>query len=198
MNSIWIAAFVLQWILLILLSILVVGILRQLRAMQATQAVQTNKSVSAAYRSRFTEGEVVPEFSLPDPQGGLHSTADLIGQKHSVMLLFISTSCTPCHELLQEMEDYYQKKGTSELLMPSDWALWLILSGKSGPTMDVLPSPDREQVTVLVDEDGAVMQEFSIWGVPFGLAIGSQGTVITQRLGPDMEWLRHASEVPST
>ena len=63
MAGIWLIAFVLQWVLLILLAILMAGVLRYL------SFVQRNIHLVTRYATRFEKGDRISHFELADLSG---------------------------------------------------------------------------------------------------------------------------------
>lgn len=182
MAGIWIVAFVLQWVLLLLLAVLMVGALRYLGF------VQKNIHLVTTYATRFEEGDRISHFELADLNSLPAVSKVLLTTNPKTLLFFLDIRCSGCKAVVSQIADLAKHEGG---LKRFEWSFVLIYSGAS-PTLvkaHVAPIPPSEAI-VLADEEGTLYLQYDIRAFPVMIAVDSQGKVIDQKLGNDIsKWL---------
>ncbi|MGH2444091.1 MAG: hypothetical protein ACRDFX_13125, partial [Chloroflexota bacterium] len=90
MHGLWLAAFILQWALLILLVVVLAGILRYLSALPHDAASPPTEA------SNLAVGEIIPSFVLPNHRGQTVASKALLSRASRTVLLFVSPGCPAC------------------------------------------------------------------------------------------------------
>jgi len=183
MSGLWAIAFVLQWVMLLLLAIVLAGVLRFLASFQEKM------QLAAPSTSRFELGERVDHFELPDLRGHLISSKDFLERNHRELLLLMTPTCGSCRDLALQIAELTTRPGGLEALT---WPLVLVISGKRqevesfAKDYPVLLSP---AITMLVDEDATLLQQYGLTSVPTGIAVDNGGVVRHQSKNPHVNWL---------
>lgn len=184
MPTIWIIAYVLQWIVVVFLICIMAGVLRYLGSIQ-------DKIEDVIPRtSRFVRGEQALKFELPDLQGHLVTSNDLLKNEQKLLLLFLSTTCDSCRLLLSDIAEFIAI--SRSLIVPGS-SIVLICIGQSGDVTQMIDE-HRERLGrthVLVDEDGIVTRQYGIRGVPFGMILNKHSQVMQQSISPTLDWLQN-------
>jgi peroxiredoxin len=183
MAGLWIVAFVLQWVLLLLLTVLMVGVLRYLGF------IQQNIHLVIRYASRFEQGDRISHFELPDLEGLSVVSKTLLDASQRTLLLFLNTSCSGCKAVIRYLADLIKREGGLKGL---GWSVVAIYTGPDVSRESVekhiaLSLPN--EVTILVDEKGSLLQQYDLRGFPVGIAVDSRGQVIDQSSSSIVNWL---------
>lgn len=188
MGGMWIVAFVLQWILILLLAIMMIGVLRYLASLQ--------KSSLPADRSRYEVGEHVDNFKLPDIHGHLFRSSSLIGQQR-VVLFFLNPTCGPCGTAVKQIAELARREGGLGII---PWSFVLICSGEPSKIEQFVKSLPPDVATILVDKDLEVTKQYGVRSTPFAIAVDRLGEVYSQSDRPTSHWLYTVLDVaaPST
>lgn len=181
MIGIWVVAFVLQWALLLLLAILMIGVLRYL------SFVQRNIHLVTRYASRFEQGDRISHFELSDLNGLPVLSKTLLSANSKTLLFFLSVGCSGCTAVVRQIADLAKHEGG---LKRFDWSFVLIYAGsRTSAKVHIAPIPLGE-VTILIDEEGSLFQQYDIRKFPVAMAVDNQGSVIDQKLGNEISvWL---------
>ncbi len=191
MHGIWLIAFILQWIVLLLLAALLAGVLRYLAAFQE------KVRLAAPTISIFEVGQRVSDFALPDIQGKSVASTSLIGRGQNTLLLLLSATCGSCQTLIEQVAELTRRAGG---VTATGWHVVLVIVANPGVVDDVVqkyPQLLSEGITVLQGTKEGVLKQYGITGVPTGLAIDAQGQLLDQTLNPHVNWLYKILRVPA-
>ncbi|KML28784.1 peroxiredoxin family protein [Rossellomorea marisflavi] len=125
----------------------------------------------------LSKGDQPPDFTLTTLEGKEVRLSDYKGQK--VILNFWATWCPPCKAEMPHMEDYYQEEPDAEILAVN-------LTSQEHVDGAAQKFVDGYKITfpVLLDEDGAVGDAYSIITIPTTFMIDSKGIIQHKILGP--------------
>ncbi len=183
MTGIWIIAFALQWVLLLLLAILTVGVLRYL------SFVQNNIHLVTRYASRFEEGDRISHFELPNLEGLPVVSKKMLEASQRTVLLFLSPSCSGCSAVIRYLTDRVKRK---EDLRRLGWSVVAIYTGpyvsREAVKKHIAPSL-LDEIPVLIDEEGILFRQYDIRAFPVGIAVDALGNVIDQSSSSILSWL---------
>lgn len=183
MEGIWLVAFVLQWVIILLLAALMAGVLRYLGF------VQRNIHLVTKYTSRFEEGDRISHFELPNLEGLPVVSKVLLDTNQRTLLLFLSTSCSGCHAVVRYLADLVKREGG---LRGLGWSVVAVYTGPYVLRAAVekhIASNLLNEVTILVDEKGAISQQYDLRSFPVGIAVDNHGHVIDQSSSSLLRWL---------
>jgi uncharacterized membrane protein YphA (DoxX/SURF4 family)/thiol-disulfide isomerase/thioredoxin len=116
-------------------------------------------------------GDGVPAFTVFDEQGRPRRATDLAA-KQSV-LVFTSSTCGPCHELMPELARW------KKMLEPR-LELHVLAAGDRHQNVEIAR---EHEVPVLLDEKGEAASAFRIPGTPSAAELGADGRVIVPPVG---------------
>lgn len=181
MTGIWVIAFILQWLLLLLLAILMVGVLRYLNF------VQNNIHLVIKYASRFEEGDRIDHFELSDLNGFPTASKTLLSTNQKTILIFLNTSCSACKAVVKQIADLARH---GDGLKSFGWSFVLIYTGSRTSIAEHITPLPLDEVTVLIDEEGKLYRQYDLRAFPVGIAVDDHGKVINQKLGSLSGWFR--------
>lgn len=183
MYGIWVVAFALQWVLLLVLTVLVAGMLRYL------SNVQDRVDAFAPYVSRFDVGDRIANFTLPTLAGGSFAVEQMLRQGRSLVLLVVNPGCTSCKTVVMQLAELAGREGG---FARSGWDAALVLTGARDDVEELVRANDgviAPGVHLLTDFDGDLLQQYAIRHVPIGIAIDANGRVLSQSMNPHANWL---------
>ncbi len=142
----------------------------------ANVQILTDKSAKPTLKRRSPAVRApAPDFTLPDLDGNQVTLSDLRGQ--AILINFWATWCPPCRlEMpgIQAVYEQYQDQGFRVL------------------AVDIQEPPDTVRAfveemgltfTILLDETGAVSQQYQVRGIPTSFFVNRQGTIIAVWMG---------------
>lgn len=178
MTGPWIAAFVVQWVLVLLLGGLVLGLLRRVSA--HLERVQGADTVAVNPRFGLQPGARFASFTGYDVDGRPAPFEDLVeGSDHSA-LLFLGPECPACRSLIDQLS----LEGWTEA---SDGRLVVILSDE--PASSDL-AKRMKGLTVLLDRGQRLAGLFNTDVSPNLFAVSREKHVLRQELPLDLAAVR--------
>jgi|SRR5579863_165698 len=187
MQGIWLVAFVLQWIVLLVLLLLVAGLFRYLGSIQGRGELATSQA------TRFEMGERIDPFVLSDLQNRPVDSKILL--KGKSLVFFVSSGCQGCKTMLKQVAELANREGGLKGL---GWTFAFICYGTRENVeaffKEYLPTED---ITVLLDERSMVSNQFAIRSVPVGIALDERVRVVDQSINPHVDWLYQVLNVPA-
>jgi len=145
-----------------------------------TACIRNNKTKAIEGSGKGTnQGKEAIDFQLKDLQETSHKLSDYKGKK--VYIKFWASWCSICLAGLDEINTLSKDD--------KDFTVITIVSpsfrGEKGPEdfKKWFSGLDYKNMTVLLDEDGAVASKYGVRGYPTSTIIGSDGTLIKTMLG---------------
>jgi len=165
MQAVWLVSYVLLWLTVVLLGFLLLGALRalgllgwRLEQLEAT----TPKRVG---REGLKRGATAPDFALPGIEGTSVSLHDFAG--HRRLLVFAQTGCSPCHEVVPELNRLQQKGQVHVLVVitgePEECREWAEDTGAKFP--------------VLAQQELEISRRYQVFATPFAFLIDERGVI---------------------
>lgn len=184
MSGMWMIAFVLQWIVLLIFAVLIVGVLRYL------SFVQGNIHAVTHYASRFEQGDRISHFELPNLEGLPVVSKALFDRSQRTLLLFLSPSCRGCDAVIEDLTNLVKRERG---LKRFGWSVVAVYTGpyvsRDAVEKHIDPSLLNE-VTVVVDEKGLIAQRYDLRIFPVGIAVDHLGRVVDQSSRSMARWLK--------
>lgn len=183
MQGIWLIAFVVQWVMLLVLTLLVAGILRHLAVMQERW------DLAAPPITTYEINQPIAEFELLDAAGTKVQSRDLLHQSSGTVILFVSTTCASCSTMLDQVSELIARQDLS--LTKTIVVIVVGVAGSLARFLDQHPGlVNSRDVKMLADVDGIALRQFGVVSVPTGLAVDRKGRLVTQTLNPHVtNWL---------
>jgi hypothetical protein len=193
MTAPWIAAFILQWIVLLLLCVLLLGVLSRMGDLGQSEVLATASTPVTS----LIDGDVIPVFHARTLSGDDWSSVELLGQHRRGILLVGTKECHACGILDRELIELSNRfDGIANL----ETTILLLLIGRDalgdshgGSEYELSTTTD---VLVLRDEDGVALRDFRVRSVPVGIAFNAEGEIVSQSRNPHAGWLYEVLSVP--
>jgi hypothetical protein len=177
-NSFWIAALLVLWLVTGVLAALVLGLLRRIAPI--LERAETMASSAVTPPPGLSPGTTVPSFELTKVGGGTVTSAGLLGT--GFVMLFVSSGCRPCRKLAEEI-----RRGD-----PSGLAVELIVvADESDVDAELGQWPSA---TLTFQRGQRVSSAFRTSATPHGFAIDSAGTVLATAFPSSLETLRFLAD----
>jgi peroxiredoxin len=137
----------------------------------------TLSSRPAAGDSATLEGKPAPAVTLQTRNGQSFSLAN---QKGKVVLIDTwATWCPPCRASLPHI----QKLSQDQALADKGLVVWAVNAKEPKNTVDSFMTENQYSFTVLMDQNGDILKNYAIQGIPTTILIGRDGTVKKTFLG---------------
>lgn len=140
---------------------------------------EANERIAAAEKARRTvaEGNVAPDFTLPDAAGKNFTLSSLYGQGKYIVIDFWGTWCGWCMKGMPAMKEAYDKYNAKVEFVGID----------CGDKLDTWCRTVEEQalrwINVRADENSDVAERFGVEGFPTKLILDPQGTIVARFTG---------------
>jgi peroxiredoxin len=162
----WIAAFTALCVMVVVLALIVLGTLRGISTVLAQVEEQIRRC--PLQPQGLSSGTPVPNLEAERPDGSKFTTSDL--RSAPSVVLFLSSSCRPCHALATELSsNRIELYGARLFVVLNDWSdaedLDLNLDGS---------------VEILYQVEGSVSHAFGSNATPHAFAIDAEGRVVSQ------------------
>jgi hypothetical protein len=149
MTGVWLASYVVLWVLVVLLGALILVLFRQFGLRSLT-------TVEGISRDGYPIGA-----ALSPPIGVDHGN----GRRRKALMVFVSVACRPCHDLMPDLSSFLtEKRNTLEG--------FLVL-----PTLDSGDRNEPHCTEATVIRDDAAMERYRVRVTPFAYLIGMNGRV---------------------
>jgi len=120
MNGIWLVSYLALWVLVIILTIIVLGLTRQLGLIYLRLGPEQNL---LSTKEGLELGTAVPAFEAEDVIHN-HKVTQEDWKGVATVLLFVSPTCSPCHELMPHLKEFHQSRnGKNNLVIVSQGEL---------------------------------------------------------------------------
>ena len=123
--------------------------------------------------------QIAPEFTLHDLDGQTHRLSDYRGKV--VILSFWATWCPPCRYEMPSMERL------RKLIEGEDIEILAINVGENEDAIFIFTADYPVEFPLLMDRDGAVIQDYPVVGLPTTYVIGPAGHIRYRAVG-SREW----------
>jgi peroxiredoxin len=120
-----------------------------------------------------------PDFELIDTDGNTHRLSDYRGK--TVIINFWATWCPPCREEIPSMNRAY------EVLADENVEILAINMGENEDTIFIFTADYPADFPLLLDQDGAVIAEWPVKGLPTTYVVAPDGSIAYRAIG-GREW----------
>jgi peroxiredoxin len=125
------------------------------------------------------EGVLAPDFVLQDTDGKTHRLSDYRGTP--VIINFWATWCPPCREEIPSMNRAWRRFEKEGI------ALLAINMGEDEDTIFIFTADYPADFPLLMDRDGAVIEQWPVRGLPTTYVVAPDGTIAYRAIG-SREW----------
>jgi peroxiredoxin len=116
-------------------------------------------------------GEMMPDFTLPDPSGADVTFSQAKGQNKLIVINFWASWCGPCRIEMPGFEKMYKAKKQSGLLILG------VNEDEERTKMDEYLKGKPVSFPVLVDRGSELMKRFGVRALPTTIVVNSDGKV---------------------
>jgi peroxiredoxin len=120
-----------------------------------------------------------PDFVLQDTDGKMHRLSDYRGKP--VIINFWATWCPPCREEIPSMNRVWH------ILEKEDVAMLAVNMGEDEDTIFIFTADYPADFPILMDRDGAVIEQWPVKGLPTTYVVAPDGTIAYRAIG-SREW----------
>lgn len=165
MSGVWLISYIVLWGIVLFQGLVIFVLMRQLGIIYLGTAQGVGRDGIAA-------GQRAPDFTLPDLAGGLRSLADFRGR--SLLLVFGSTSCTPCRGLVPDLNAFARTHA-------ADLDALFAIRGTPSETQRFVDDLGL-QVPVGIYNDEELHEKYKARVTPFAFVIDGEGIVRSKGL----------------
>ena len=122
---------------------------------------------------------MAPDFELTDTEGEIHRLSDYRGK--TVIINFWTTWCPPCREEIPSMNRAWHT------LKREDVVILAINMGEDEDTIFVFTANYPADFPLLMDMDGAVIDQWPVKGLPTTYVVAPDGRIAYRAIG-GREW----------
>ncbi|HEY6835674.1 MAG TPA: redoxin domain-containing protein [Gaiellaceae bacterium] len=185
MSGVWLASYIVLWVLVLLLAFLLAGALRQLGLFQLRLGDDPGALITDGGLDR---GATAPDFTALDSEAGeLVSLSDLPAVPR--MLVFASPGCLSCRELIPGLNEVRKTRGGYDFLVVCRGDLE---SCQAFGRMNGLEAP------MVVDTTGQIEKDYRVTLTPFAYLIDHEGRVVIRGIANDWRQLESLLEQEGT
>jgi len=185
MSGVWLASYVVLWVVVLLLAFLLAGALRQLGLLQLRLGDDPGALITDTGLERGAEA---PDFTaLGAESGELVSLSDLPAVPR--MLVFASPGCLSCRELIPGLNEVRKTRGDFDFLVVCRGDLE---SCQAFGRMNGLEAP------MVVDTTGQIEKDYLVTLTPFAYLIDHEGRVVIRGIANDWRQLESLLEQEGT
>ena len=185
MSGVWLASYVVLWVVVLLLAFLLAGALRQLGLLQLRLGDDPGALITDTGLERGAEA---PDFTaLGAESGELISLSDLPAVPR--MLVFASPGCLSCRELIPGLNEVRKTRGDFDFLVVCRGDLE---SCQAFGRMNGLEAP------MVVDTTGQIEKDYLVTLTPFAYLIDHEGRVVIRGIANDWRQLESLLEQEGT
>jgi thiol-disulfide isomerase/thioredoxin/uncharacterized membrane protein YphA (DoxX/SURF4 family) len=158
------AALVAVSVIAALLAVAVAQLWRGRRRLNAALALAS----AAAAIPGLPRGAPAPEFALPPVRGAISTLEDLLGSGRQAILVFVSTHCGPCLQMLPTLARW-QESLRNSLALPAIFA---------GSPEEIDRLCDEFDLTAaLAQENDEIFTLYALRATPSAVLLGADGTI---------------------
>lgn len=186
MSGVWLASYVVLWLLVLVMGFLLAGALRQLGLIQLRLGDDPGALITD---SGLERGTLAPDFTaLEAGNGGSLTLSDLPARPR--LLIFVSPSCLSCRELIPGLNEVQATRGR-------EFDFLAICRGdlescRSFARMNRLHAP------MVIDTNGQIEKDFDVQLTPFAYLLDYERRVVIRGLANDWRQLESLLEQEGT
>jgi methylamine dehydrogenase accessory protein MauD len=171
MDGVWLVAFAVLWVLVVIEAFFIFAILRQIGLLNARIPVR---------RRGLPQGARAPAFDLPDLSGESVSWDSFTNQE--VLLAFVTPTCPGCRQLVPALNALQAKRGDAGV------AVQVVCSGQPDECQG-FALQEGLMAPMVTDPAKTTLEPYQVPGVPFVVSIDRKGVVRNSGFAGDLAGL---------
>jgi methylamine dehydrogenase accessory protein MauD len=185
MSGVWLASFIVLWVLALLMAFLLAGALRQLGLLQLRLGDDPGALITDTGLER---GAQAPDFTGLDAESGeLVSLSDLPAVPR--LLVFASPGCLSCRELMPGLNEVRKTRGDYDFLVVCRGDL---------ESCQAFARMNRLEAPMVVDTTGQIEKDYLVTLTPFAYLVDHEGRVVIRGIANDWRQLESLLEQEGT
>ena len=185
MSGVWLASYVVLWVVVVLLAFLLAGALRQLGLLQLRLGDDPGALITDTGLERGAEA---PDFTaLGAESGELVSLSDLPAVPR--MLVFASPGCLSCRELIPGLNEVRKTRGDFDFLVVCRGDL---------ESCQAFGRMNRLEAPMVIDTNGQIEKDYLVTLTPFAYVLDHERNVVIRGIANDWRQLESLLEQEGT
>jgi methylamine dehydrogenase accessory protein MauD len=185
MSGVWLASYIVLWLVVLMLGFLLAGALRQLGLIQLRLGDDPGALITD---SGLERGSKAPDFTAVDPETEELVTLSDLGSVPR-MLVFASPGCLSCRELIPGLNEVRKTRREFDFLVVCRGD---IESCRGFGRMNRLEAP------MVVDTNGQIEKDYLVTLTPFAYLLDHEGNVVIRGVANDWRQLESLLEQEGT
>ena len=186
MSGVWVASYIVLWVVVLVLAFLLAGALRQLGLMQLRLGDDPGALITD---SGLERGAKAPDFTAIEAESGeLVTLSELIAKPR--VLVFASPGCLSCRELIPGLNEVRKtRKGEFD---------FLVVCRGDVESCQGFGRINRLEAPMVVDTNGQIEKDYNVTLTPFAYLLDHEGNVVIRGIANDWRQLESLLEQEGT
>jgi methylamine dehydrogenase accessory protein MauD len=177
METIWLAAFLALWAVVLFLGFLLLGALRALGVLSWRLEQLEATTPKRLGRDGLKPGKKAPDFTLPSADGKEVALHDFAGRK--VLLVFTQSGCSPCKTIVPELN----RLGPAEQV--------LVVNNGDADATRKWSAEVGARFPVLAQDRFGVSKRYEVFATPFAFLIDEKGVIASKGIINNRQHIRY-------
>ena len=159
MEGIWLASYLLQWVLIGLLAFVVIGLMRQIGELRLRVGEEREAGIAIGTMAPLFQGE------------GLNGSVDLeklVGER--LLVLFVHPTCPPCKELFASLN------GEMERIAEHGVRLVLVSGGSREQNQEMI-AEFKLSCPLVIQQEHEIADLYGNSWTPYGFVVDAEGLI---------------------
>jgi methylamine dehydrogenase accessory protein MauD len=185
MSGVWLASYIVLWLLVLVLAFLLAGALRQVGLMQLRLGDDPGALITDTGLDR---GAQAPDFTALDVESGdLVTLSEMSAVPR--MLVFASPGCLSCRELIPGLNEVRKTR--------SDFDFLVVCRGDT-ESCQAFGRMNRLEAPMVVDTNGQIEKDYLVTLTPFAYVLDHERNVVIRGIANDWRQLESLLEQEGT
>jgi methylamine dehydrogenase accessory protein MauD len=177
MSGVWLASYIVLWLVVFVLAFLLAGSLRQLGLLQLRLGDDPGALITDIGLER---GAQAPDFVAQDSESGEPVTLSELPQA-ARLLVFASPGCLSCRELMPGLNEVRKtRKGEFD---------FLVICRGDTESCRAFGRMNRVEAPMVVDTNGQIEKDYMVTLTPFAYLLDYEGRVVIRGVANDWRQL---------
>ena len=186
MSGVWLASYVVLWMLLLVMGFLLAGALRQLGLIQLRLGDDPGALITDIGLER---GTLAPDFTALETATGELLTLSSLPSK-ARLIVFLSPSCLSCRELVPGLNEVRATRGR-------EFDFLVVCRGDIDSCRG-FASMNRLHAPMVIDTNGQIEKDFAVTMTPFAYLLDHESRVVIRGIANDWRQLESLLEQEGT
>lgn len=185
MSSVWLASYVVLWLVVLMLAFLLAGALRQLGLLQLRLGDDPGALITDTGLER---GTLAPDFTAVQAETGEMVTLSALAPK-ARMIVFASPGCLSCRELIPGLNEVRKTRRDFD---------FLVICRGDVESCQAFGRMNRLEAPMVVDTTGQIEKDYLVTLTPFAYLLDHERNVVIRGIANDWRQLESLLEQEGT